>query len=35
MMLIQHSVDSDWLFNTQLRVPQADIEDYWEGNFEH
>ena len=24
MMLIQHSVNSDWLFNTQLRVLQAD-----------
>ena len=23
-MLIQHSVNSDWLFNTQLRVLQAD-----------
>ena len=25
MMLIQHSVDSDWLFNTQSRVLQADL----------
>ena len=25
MMLIEHSVDSDWLFNTQSRVLQA----YW------
>ena len=24
MMLIQHSVNSDWLFNTQSRVLQAD-----------
>ena len=24
MMLIQHSVISDWLFNTQSRVLQAD-----------
>ena len=24
MMLIQHSVKSDWLFNTQPRVLQAD-----------
>ena len=25
MMLVEHSVDSDWLFNTQSRVLQA----YW------
>mgnify|MGYP001796339242 len=25
MMLIEHSVNSDWLFNTQSRVLQA----YW------
>ena len=25
MMLLQHSVDSDWLFNTQSRVLQADL----------
>ena len=24
MMLIQHSVNSDWLVNTQSREPQAD-----------
>ena len=24
MMLIQHSVNSDWLFKTQSRVQQAD-----------
>ena len=24
MMLIQHSVNSDWLFNTQSRVVQLD-----------
>ena len=24
MMLIQHSVNSDWLFNTQSKVLQAD-----------
>ena len=24
MMLVQHSVNSDWLFNTQSRVLQAD-----------
>ena len=24
MMLIQHSVNSDWLFNTQSRVLQAE-----------
>ena len=24
MMLLQHSVNSDWLFNIQSRVPQAD-----------
>ena len=25
MMLIQHSVNSDWLFNTQARVLLADL----------
>ena len=24
MMVIQHSVNSDWMFNTQSRVLQAD-----------
>ena len=28
MTLIQHSVDSDWLFNTQSRVLQTDWFEY-------
>ena len=32
MMLIRYSVDSDWLFNTQSKVLQA---DWFIGNFQN
>ena len=37
MMLVQHSVNSDWLFNTHSRVLQVGwfILEINEGNFEH